>query len=366
MERGDCSLASLGTIVGKTPRRWLVTGAAGFIGSHLVESLLQEGQNVRAVDNFITGRSSNLKEAVEGAGSISPHQYEFFEGDLREFAFCDQIVRDVDVVLHQAALGSVPRSIQDPWSTHDHNVNGFVNMLNAARVNRVRRFIYASSSSVYGNDPSLPKIEDRRGEVLSPYALTKQIGEEYAGIFHKIYNMEVIGLRYFNVFGPRQDFKSPYAAVIPRWLVDISLGRGGTIYGDGMSSRDFCYVRNVVQANLLAGTTSNPQAFGELFNIAVGARTTLMDLYKMLSDLLKKQRQEAGTQDLRPIFCRARPGDIPHSQANIDKAKEMLGYVPSHDLREGLALTVEWFGTRTFSYSDSFSKMSKEVSERPL
>ncbi len=261
------------------PRSWLVTGVAGFIGSHLLETLLGLGQQVVGLDNFATGYAHNLEQVRAAVGEAAWARFRFIEGDIRDFEACTAAVEGVDYVLHQAALGSVPRSIEHPRLYHDVNVTGFVNMLEAARSAGVARFVYASSSSVYGDDPHLPKVEAQIGKPLSPYALTKSMNEQYAHLYATVYGYPSIGFRYFNVFGPRQDPKGAYAAVIPRWIDALLHGEPCVIHGDGETSRDFCYVANVVQANLLAATTDNPDALDRVYNVAVGERTTLNELF---------------------------------------------------------------------------------------
>jgi UDP-N-acetylglucosamine/UDP-N-acetylgalactosamine 4-epimerase len=321
------------------PRRWLVTGVAGFIGSALLERLLDLGQTVVGVDNFVTGHQHNLDDVL----AINPDQqlqFQFVEGDLTDPEVCRRVCRDVDVVLHQAALGSVPRSIQDPAATHAHNVDAFVNVLVAAKDAGIRRLVYASSSSVYGDHPGLPKVEDRLGRPLSPYAVTKRVDEMYAQIFHDVYGMEIVGLRYFNVFGRRQDPDGPYAAVIPRWIGALLEERPCVIFGDGTNSRDFCYVDNVVQANLLAAMAP-ADATGSVYNVGCDGRTDLLALFGLIRDQLARDRPELAR--VEPVHEPPRPGDVAHSQASIDKIVATLGYAPSHQIAEGMAETVAWF-----------------------
>jgi UDP-N-acetylglucosamine/UDP-N-acetylgalactosamine 4-epimerase len=312
---------------------WLVTGGAGFIGSHLVEHLLRLGQRVRVLDNFATGRQSNL----EAARSPAPANLETLEGDIRDPAACTAACRGVDLILHQAALGSVPRSILDPMASHEVNVTGFLNVLQAAREAGVRRVVYASSSSVYGDHPALPKVEDQVGRQLSPYAVTKYADELYAHVFGSAYGLELIGLRYFNVFGPRQDPNGPYAAVIPLWFHSLYAGEPAFVNGDGDTSRDFCFVENVVQANLLAATTTNPEAFGQAFNIAFGERTTLSQLFSLMRDRVASLRPQAARAELvhRPF----RDGDIRHSLADTAKARRLLAYAPAVSVLDGISRT---------------------------
>jgi UDP-N-acetylglucosamine/UDP-N-acetylgalactosamine 4-epimerase len=324
------------------PRRWLITGVAGFIGSALLERLLDLGQVVVGVDNFLTGHRKNLEEVL----AINPDQklqFQLIEGDLRDPEVAQRACSDVDVILHQAALGSVPRSIRDPISSHQHNVDGFLNVLAAARASGVKRLVYASSSSVYGDHAALPKVEDRIGKPLSPYAATKRTDEIYAQVFQDCYQMECIGLRYFNVFGRRQDPDGVYAAVIPRWIAALLDEKPCMIFGDGSSSRDFCYVDNVVQANLLAATAASDVAQG-VYNVGCNGRIDLRELFALIRDNLTKDFPHvAGTE---PLFEAPRPGDIPHSQASIEKIKSALGYHFTHAIAEGMAETVTWFAAR--------------------
>jgi UDP-N-acetylglucosamine 4-epimerase len=324
------------------PRRWLVTGVAGFIGSALLEKLLDLGQTVVGVDNLITGHKKNLDDVL----SINPDerlQFQFIEGDLRDLAVAKRACKDVDIVLHQAALGSVPRSIADPIASHQHNVDAFLNVLAAAREAGVKRVVYASSSSVYGDHPGLPKHEDRIGKPLSPYAATKRVDEVYAQVFQNCYGQELIGLRYFNVFGRRQDPNGPYAAVIPRWIAALLEYKPCVIFGDGSNSRDFCYLDNVVQANLLAATASS-DVTGTVYNCGCDGRTDLKQLFTMIRDDLAKDVPSVATAE--PVLEPPRPGDIPHSQAAIDKITAALGYEPTHQVAEGMAETVTWFAQR--------------------
>lgn len=321
------------------PRRWLVTGVAGFIGSALLERLLDLGQTVVGIDNFSNGSQANLDDVL----AIHPDerlQFEFVEGDIRDPATCARVCKDVDVVLHQAAIGSVPRSIKDPVPYHDTNVTGFVNMVLAARDARVARFVYASSSSVYGDHPGLPKLEDAIGKPLSPYAATKRMNEIYAQVFGDVYDLEIVGLRYFNIFGRRQDPNGLYAAVIPRWIGNLVHGKPCVIFGDGSNSRDFCYVDNAVQANLLAGTAP-AERLAPVYNVGCNGRTDLRQLFTGIRDNLAKVRPEVAR--VEPVFEAPRAGDIPHSQASIDRIHDGLGYRPSHEIAEGLAETVAWF-----------------------
>jgi UDP-N-acetylglucosamine 4-epimerase len=332
-------LEAIGDRLRDRPRRWLVTGAAGFIGSHLVEHLLRFGQRVIALDSFSTGHRSNLEDARAKAGAAG--SLEIVEGDIRDPEACLHACAGVDHVLHQAALGSVPRSIKDPLTSHAVNTDGFVHMLVAARDAAVKSFVYASSSSVYGDSPHLPKVEEHVGRPLSPYAATKAANEAYANAFAQAYGMRVMGLRYFNVFGPRQDPDGPYAAVMPLWFDALLAGREVVIYGDGETSRDFCYIDNVVQANLLAALSADASASGQVYNVAYGARTTLNELFARIRDQVARFRPEAAGAQARHVDFR--PGDIRHSLADIGKARRILKYEPTHDVGAGLMLTASWY-----------------------
>jgi UDP-N-acetylglucosamine 4-epimerase len=320
--------------------RWLVTGAAGFIGSNLVEALLRLNQEVVGLDNFATGHRRNLEQVRELVGDAAWSGFSFIEGDIRSPETCMRACNGIDVVLHQAALGSVPRSIADPQTTNEVNVTGFLNMLVAARDARVRRFVYAASSSTYGDHAALPKVEDRIGRPLSPYAVTKYVNELYADVFARAYDIDAIGLRYFNVFGPRQDPDGAYAAVIPRWIKALIRDEPVRINGDGETSRDFCYVSNVVQANVLAAMAGK-DAVNQIYNVAVGDRTTLKQLYGILSSLLSSSFAHVGGH--APEFVDFRSGDVRHSQADISKAAGLLGYAPTHRIREGLQEAMDWY-----------------------
>jgi UDP-N-acetylglucosamine/UDP-N-acetylgalactosamine 4-epimerase len=321
------------------PRRWLVTGVAGFIGSALLEKLLDLGQSVVGVDNFVTGHKRNLDDVL----AIHPDerlQFELIEGDLRDPAIAARACKDVDYVLHQAALGSVPRSLKDPIASHQHNVDAFLNVLVAAKNAGIQRVVYASSSSVYGDHPGMPKHEDRIGKPLSPYAATKRADEIYAQVFHDVYQMQIVGLRYFNVFGRRQDPDGPYAAVIPRWISSLVEGKPCVMFGDGSASRDFCYIDNVVQANLLAAT-AGAEVTGTVYNCGCNVRTDLRELFALIRDNLAKDYPQVASAE--PVFEAERPGDVPHSQAAIDKITAALGYAPTHQVADGMAETVAWF-----------------------
>lgn len=327
------------------PRCWLVTGAAGFIGSHLVAKLLGLGQTVRGFDNFSTGKRSNL---VALEAEFSPETWAKFtmiEGDLRDEGACRAACAGVDHVLHQGGLGSVPRSIENPLASHESNVNGTLNLLIAARDAGVRRIVYASSSSVYGDNRQLPAVEERVGRVLSPYAATKRIMEIYAGVFARSYGLEPVGLRYHNVFGPRQDPEGSYAAVIPKWTRAMLLGEPVYINGNGETSRDFCHVDNVLQANLLAATTSNGEALDQVFNVAVQASTSLNELFGKLKSLLCAR--EKTLEIPPPVYREFRPGDLLHSLADVSKARKLLGYEPTVDIDTGLAKSIGWYCEHT-------------------
>jgi UDP-N-acetylglucosamine 4-epimerase len=323
------------------PRRWLITGVAGFIGSNLLETLLKLGQSVVGLDNYATGYTHNLDQVRDLVGAKAWGNYTNIEGDIRQLADCQRACAGVDYVLHHAALGSVPRSIEDPLATHESNVTGFVNMMVAARDAKVRRFVYAASSSTYGDHPGLPKVEDVIGKPLSPYAVTKYANELYADVFARCYGVQSIGLRYFNIFGPRQDPDGAYAAVIPRWIAQFLSQRPVVINGDGSTSRDFCYVQNAVQANLLAATTDSADAVNQIYNIAVSGRTTLNELYELARSLLVDQC--AWLRDARPQYQAFRDGDVLHSQADISKAQIRLGYAPTHRIGDGLKEAMAWY-----------------------
>ena len=318
-----------------TNKTVLVTGGAGFIGSNLCESLLNNNNIVRCLDNLSTGKKENI---VPFLANIN---FTFLEGDIRNLETCNDAVQGVDIILHQAALGSVPRSINDPITTNDVNINGFLNMLVAARDAKVKRFVYAASSSTYGDSKSLPKVEDVIGKPLSPYAITKYVNELYADVFYKTYGLETIGLRYFNVYGRRQDPNGAYAAVIPKFTQLFMELESPTINGDGTNSRDFTYIDNVIQMNHLAATTDNNDAIGEVFNTAVGERANLLEMTSLLKKYLTEYKQEISQVEI--IHGPERLGDIPHSHASIEKAKKILGYKPTHNLQEGLKEAVSWY-----------------------
>jgi UDP-N-acetylglucosamine 4-epimerase len=318
--------------------RVLVTGAAGFIGSHLLQTLLAAGQHVTTLDNFSTGHAHNFDKVRAAVGDDNWGRHVAITGDIANEAACQAACAGVDIVLHEAALGSVPRSLADPLTTHRSNATGFLNMLVAARDAKVQRFVYAASSSTYGDSPSLPKVEDVIGRPLSPYAVTKYLNELYADVFGRSYGMPTIGLRYFNVFGPRQDPDGAYAAVIPRWIAAMLEGRECVINGDGETSRDFCYIRNVVQANLRAALTSDSDAIGRVYNVAVGQRTTLIQLHAALAGAIEELHP--GVRVAAPVYAPFRAGDVRHSLADISLARRLLGYEPSHTIAAGMIETV--------------------------
>ena len=323
------------------PRRWQVTGSAGFIGSHLVEALLRAGQEVVGLDNFATGFQRNLDEVRAAVGEQAWARHRFIEGDIVDPATCARACEGVDLVLHQAALGSVPRSLADPLRTHAVNATGFLNMLVGARDAGCARFVFAASSSTYGDHPGLPKVEDRIGNPLSPYAVTKYLDELYAGVFTRSYGMQTVGLRYFNVFGPRQDPDGAYAAVIPNWASRIARGETCMINGDGETTRDFCYVANVVQANLRAALVPAEGARHEIFNIAYGEQTTLNQLHGLLVDNLRERIP--GLRAVPAAYREFRAGDVRHSLADVGKARRLLGYAPTHSVRQGLREAMGWY-----------------------
>jgi UDP-N-acetylglucosamine 4-epimerase len=338
-------LNQLGEAIKNNPKTWLITGNAGFIGSNLTEFLLNHGQKVVGLDNFSTGYQHNIDDVLASVGKENAKNFTFIEGDIADFDTCTKACQGVDIVLHQAALGSVPRSIDDPVTSNRSNVTGFLNMITAAKDAGIKRFVYASSSSVYGDSKELPKVEEKTGNVLSPYAAMKATNELYGSVFHKVYDMETLGLRYFNVFGRRQDPNGAYAAVIPKWVASMLKGEDVYINGDGETSRDFTYIDNVIQMNILAGLTDNPKAFGEAFNVAVGGRNTLNELYNLIKDELNKSagHHHLSIIDQQPIYRDFRPGDIRHSNADITKAKTIVGYMPTHDIYQGMNQAIEWY-----------------------
>ena len=326
------------------PRTWLITGVAGFIGSHLLEKLLRLNQNVVGLDNFATGKRRNLSAVEARVGRDAFTHFRFIEGDICDAQTCALAMTGIEFVLHEAALASVPRSMADPARTHAANVDGFVNVLLAARSAGVRRVVYASSSSVYGDEPSDLKVEPRTGRPLSPYATSKLVNEIYADTLRRTHGIESVGLRYFNVFGPRQDPHGAYAAVIPRWTEQLSSGQPCLVFGDGSASRDFCFVDNVVQANVLAACVPEAANAGGVFNVAYGARTTLRELFSAIRARVAMLRPSAADKQLQVEA--PRPGDIPHSLANIQLARDVLGYQPEYDLAKGLDQTVPFYRKR--------------------
>ena len=324
----------------QAPKTWLITGVAGFIGSNLLETLLKLNQNVVGLDNFATGHQHNLDEVQS---LVTPEQwanFKFYKGDIRNFEDCQIACAGVDYVLHQAALGSVPRSIADPITTNGANITGFLNMLTAARDAEVKSFTYAASSSTYGDHPALPKVEENIGKPLSPYAVTKYVNELYAEVFARTYGFKTIGLRYFNVFGKRQDPNGAYAAVIPKWTAAMIAGDEVFINGDGETSRDFCFIENTVQANILAATTQNDEAKNQVYNVAVGDRTTLNDLFNAIKAALN---ENGVTYTKEPVYRDFRAGDVRHSQASIHKIKTLLGYQPTKKIAQGVDLAMSWY-----------------------
>jgi len=322
----------------------LITGGAGFIGSNLCEALVNRGYEVICLDNFITGKRENIKDL------IGKSNFTLIEGDIRNLDICLEACKGVDVVLHQAAVGSVPRSIENPLLTHQCNADGFLNMIWAAYKNEIKRFVYASSSSVYGDIEDLPRVEERIGKPLSPYAVSKRTNELYAHVFSTIYGMEIIGLRYFNVFGKNQDPDNPYAAVIPKFFKSLLNEEPPTIYGDGETTRDFCYVENVVHANLLAMEVKDAKAFNQVYNIAYGKQTSLNELFRMIKEIIIEYLNSNGYKEkagrilkIAPVYGSFRKGDIRHSLADISKAKKLLGYEPRVDVKTGLYLACKFY-----------------------
>ncbi len=323
------------------PKVWLITGVAGFIGSNLLETLLRHKQKVVGLDNFATGHRHNLEGVRAAVGTKAWELFSFVEGDIRDFSSCESAMSGVDIVLHQAALGSVPRSIRQPRETNSVNIDGFVNILVAAQQQKVNRVVYAASSSTYGDHPGLPKVEDTIGKPLSPYAVTKYVNEMYADVFYKTYGLNCIGLRYFNVFGPRQDPQGAYAAVIPLWFHALINKEPCYINGDGETTRDFCFIENTIQANILAATVPEQEALNQVYNVAYGARTSLNQLQNYMGLLV--QELLPGVTTLPVQYRSFREGDVLHSQADITKAKRLLGYNPQYGPFDGLQLTAKWF-----------------------
>ena len=335
------NVAELGQELARRERHWLLTGSAGFIGSHLLETLLRAGQRVTSLDNFSTGHRANLDAVRRTVGDAAWRRHHFIEGDIADTHACQTACDGVQLVLHQAALGSVPRSLADPLATHSANATGFINILDAARCAGVKRFVYAASSSTYGDSPGLPKVEHTIGRPLSPYAVTKYLNELYADVYSRCYGIETMGLRYFNVFGPRQDPNGPYAAVIPLWAAQMLRAEPCVVNGDGETSRDFCFVANAVQANLRAALVEQPASLNQVFNVAVGQRTTLVQLHELLAAALT--RLDPGLRVPPPAKRGFRDGDVRHSLADIGKARDLLGYTPSHDVRAGLEQAASWY-----------------------
>ncbi len=326
-------------------KTWLITGVAGFIGSNLLEKLLILNQKVVGLDNFDTGYQENIDQAINDANKATGKEltdnFLFINGDIKDLKNCEIACNGVDYVLHHAALGSVPRSIEDPINTNKTNIDGFLNMLIASRNANVKRFVYAASSSTYGDHPDLPKVEDKIGSPLSPYAVTKAVNELYASVFAKNYGFKTIGLRYFNIFGKRQDPKGAYAAVIPKWVSDILNKNDVFINGDGETSRDFCYIENTVQVNLLAAMSEDENAIDQVYNVALNDKTSLNDLYLMIESRLIERKP--GLKNKLPIYRDYRKGDVRHSQANINKAKKLLNYEPTHSISRGLDEAMDWY-----------------------
>jgi len=324
-----------------SPKNWLITGAAGFIGSNLLETLLKLDQKVVGMDNFSTGHRRNLDEVKKIVTNQQWRKFKFIEGDICDKKACDEACKDIDYVLHHAALGSVPLSIEDPVLANGINVNGFLNVLVASKNAKVKRFVYAASSSTYGDDTNTSKIENKIGTPLSPYAVTKLVNELYANVFARTYGFDSIGLRYFNIFGRRQDPLGAYAAVIPKWITSLIKNDPVQINGDGETTRDFCYIENVIQANLLAATTKNAEAVNEVYNIAVGESISLNTLYSEIQH--KIQRHIPNVNHQKPTYCDFRDGDIRHSLADVSKARKLLGYTPIHRYDYGLEEAVRWY-----------------------
>lgn len=334
------------------PRRWLITGVAGFIGSNLLEALLALDQKVVGLDDFSTGNVANLEDVRHLVGEKAWSGFTMIEGDIRDAATCERACAGVEIVLHQAAVGSVPRSVSDPATTHASNATGHLNVLLGAVASGVKRVVYASSSAVYGDEPSLPKVEERVGRPLSPYAVTKCANELYGEVFSQQFGLATVGLRYFNVFGPRQDPEGAYAAVIPRWISALLAGHPCHIFGDGETSRDFCYIDNAVQANIRAALAEDTSARGGVYNVAIGNRTTLNELFATIRTKLAEQFPEVShLAAALPEYGPFRSGDIRHSLADTSKARTLLGYAPTVAYDQGLDLTVRWFGARFASSS---------------
>lgn len=337
------AITQVRSVLRQAPKRWLVTGSAGFIGSHLVQTLLGLDQEVVGLDSFATGHRHNIQEVLDSLPAAQRARHRFIEGDIRDLTTCEEACTGVDYVLHQAALGSVPRSLVDPIGTNGANIDGFLNMLVAAKDAGVQRFVYAASSSTYGDHPGLPKVEDIIGKPLSPYAVTKYVNELYADVFARCYGFQSVGLRYFNIFGARQDPDGAYAAVVPKWVRALLLNEEVWINGDGETSRDFCYIENAVQANLLAATCG-PEGANQVYNVAVSDRATLNQLFGLLRDILAERFPHIA--QAKASFRDFRAGDVRHSQADIGKAQRLLGYAPSHRLDAGLREAMDWYVQR--------------------
>jgi len=341
---GDCRMSKFYQVIEQLKneqKTWLVTGNAGFIGSNLTEFLLNHNQKVVGLDNFSTGYQHNIDDVLDSISEEKRENFIFIEGDIADYAICEKACVGVDIVLHQAALGSVPRSIADPVTSNHSNVTGFLNILTAAKDAAVKRFVFASSSSVYGDSAELPKIEEHIGNLLSPYATTKRTGELYAEVFTRTYGMETIGLRYFNVFGRRQDPNSTYSAVIPKWVYSLIHNEAVYINGDGETSRDFTYIDNIIQMNILAGVTDNSDSYGEVFNVATGGRKTLNDLYSAIDTELENNLSSYSST--KANYREFRAGDIRHSHADISKASDLVGYAPAYTLDQGLSKAIAWY-----------------------
>lgn len=328
-------------VLNEQPKRWLITGVAGFIGSNLLETLLKINQQVVGLDNFSTGHQHNLDQVKDLVSTEQWNNFKLIKGDIRQLKDCKDACENIDYVLHQAALGSVPRSIEDPINTNENNLSGYLNMLVAARDADVKNFVYAASSSTYGDHPDLPKVEDKIGNPLSPYAVTKVVNELYAKVFARTYGFKTIGLRYFNIFGQRQDPNGAYAAVIPKWVADMMANKPVYINGDGETSRDFCYIDNAVQANILAATANNSAAVDQVYNVAVGDRTTLNELFELIRSGLSEQFPHL--DNYKATYRDFRAGDVRHSLADISKAKRLLGYQPTHRIAEGIEVALDWY-----------------------
>jgi len=325
----------------RNPKRWLITGVAGFIGSNILKELLNLNQSVIGLDNLSTGHQNNLDDLKKNTHVDKWKNFSFLEGDITDFNICKRSVKDVDFVLHQAALGSVPRSIKDPLNTNKSNIEGFLNMIYASKESKVKRFLYAASSSTYGDHKALPKKENAIGNPLSPYAVTKRVNEMYADVFGKVYGLNSVGLRYFNVFGPSQDPKGAYAAVVPKWIDAMKKGKTIYINGDGKTSRDFCYIKNAVQANLLASTCKKSISINQVYNVAVGEKTSLNSLFQLIQD--EFLNLDPKFKKVTPVYRDFRAGDIKHSLANIAKASKHFNYQPTHKIAEGIKETVAWY-----------------------